>query len=338
MDLYKKTRGWSLDYFDSIYKRVGTKFDRLYFESEVADEGYKLSKSALQKGVLKESKGAVIFPGFKYGLHDRVFITSRDVLTYEGKDMGLAKLQFKEYNPDSLIHLVGPEQSDYFKVVFKALEMILPDTKGKEKHLSYGWVRLKEGKMSSRTGNVVLGNRLLDEAKNMIVKKYNSDSDTAEKVALAAVKYSFLKNSLNQEIAFDIHESISLEGNSGPYLQYTHARTESVLDKSGRNDLNSNGKFIRNNGIQLSKEELSLLRQLLYYPEILKTSAATYSPNLICNYLYDLASKFNTFYNKHKILDENPDTQLMRLKLTYASNQLIKSGLRLLGIQSPEKM
>jgi arginyl-tRNA synthetase len=150
MNLYKETRTWSLEYFDYIYKRVDTKFDRLYFESEVADDGYKLSKQALEKGILKESEGAVIFPGNEYGLHDRVFITQRDVLTYEGKDMGLAKLQFKEFNPDLLIHLVGPEQTDYFKVVFKALELILPEAVGREKHLSYGWVRLKEGKIPGR--------------------------------------------------------------------------------------------------------------------------------------------------------------------------------------------
>jgi len=343
MDLYKETRSWSLDYFDFIYKRVDTKFERFYFESEVAGDGYKLSKEALEKGILKESEGAVIFPGNEYGLHDRVFITQRDVLTYEGKDMGLAKLQFKEFDPDLLIHLVGPEQTDYFKVVFKALELILPETKEREKHLSYGWVRLKEGKMSSRTGNVVSGNWLLDEAKLKLTEKYKSDSETAEKVAVAAVKYSFLKNSLNQEIAFDINESISLEGNSGPYIQYTYARTQSVIEKSEvkKEELK---KLVIRDSLDINPEERSLLRTLLYYPEITESAAAGFSPNLLCNYLYELAQKFNVFYNKHRILDAdssgktNKDITDFRLSLTDATGSVIKSGLYLLGIQSPDKM
>jgi len=344
MNTYKETRTWSLEYFDYIYKRVDTKFDRLYFESEVAGNGNELSRKALEKGILRESEGAVIFPGGEYGLHDRVFITSRGVLTYEGKDMGLAKLQFKEYDPDLLIHLVGPEQTDYFKVVFKALELILPESNGREKHLPYGWVRLKEGKMSSRTGNVVSGSWLLDEAKSKLIKKYNSDPEMAEKVAVGAVKYSFLKNSINQEIAFDINESISLEGNSGPYLQYTYARAQSVIEKSKVENEELKKFILSLDGLDLNSEELSLLRTLLYYPEIVESAAGNYSPNLLCNYLYELAQKFNVFYNKHRILDAdssgkiNKATTDFRLSITVATGTVLKSGLNLLGIQSPNKM
>ena len=344
MNLYKKTRKWSLDYFDYIYKRVDTKFDRYYFESKVASNGYELCRSALEKGILRESEGAVIFPGGEYGLHDRVFITSRGVLTYEGKDIGLAKLQFKEYNPDLLIHLVGPEQTDYFKVVFKALELILPETVGREKHLSYGWVRLKEGKMSSRTGNVVSGSWLLNEAKSKLIKMFNSDPVMAEDVAVGAVKYSFLKNSLNQEIAFDINESISLEGNSGPYLQYAHARTHSVIEKSKVENEEIIKLAINSDSLDTNPEEHSLLRTLLYYPEIVESAAGSYSPNLLCNYLYELAQKFNAFYNKHRILDAdssgktNEATTNFRISLTAATGIVLKSGLNLLGIEAPDKM
>ena len=339
MDLYKKTRQWSLDYFDYLYKRVGTKFDRLYFESEVAEEGTKLAGEALGKNILEKSEGAVIFPGSKYNLHDRVFITSRGVPTYEGKDLGLAKLQFSEHDPDQLIHIVGPEQTEYFKVLFKALEYILPITKGKEVHIPYGWVRLKKGKMSSRSGNVVLGNWLLDEAKKNIIEKYKSGPVVAEQIAVGAVKYSFLKNSLTQEIAFDLDESISFEGNSGPYLQYTYARTRSVLAKSKiKNQKSKNKRKIENRKWKIEEEEFSVMKALFHFPEIVESAAQNYAPNFICNYLYELAQKFNSFYSKHKILVDDPLVLEFRVRLASATGTVLKSGLNLLGIDSPERM
>ncbi len=330
-ELYKETRAWSLDYFAEIYKRVYTKFDRFYFESEVFESGREIAKDALKRGILKESDGAVIFPGSEYGLHDRVFISSKGVPTYEAKDLGLAKLQFSEYNPDKLIHTVGPEQSAYFQVVFKALELIEPETKGREIHVPYGWVRLKEGKMSSRTGNVVLGEWLLDEAKNSIKKSYGTEEETAEKIAVGAVKYSFLKTGLGQDIAFDLKESISLEGNSGPYLQYAAARTNSVLAKKS---VSKNLALQDVNG--LGNEELAVLRVLIRFPEVVESAAKNYSPNLLCNYLYDLAQKYNGFYNKDKII--GGENEKFRLVLTAGVGQVLKNGLKLLGIESPERM
>lgn len=332
--IYKETRAWSLGYFELIYKRVYTKFDRLYFESEVAESGKEIALEALKKGILQKSEGAVIFPGSKYGLHDRVFISGKGVPTYEAKDLGLAKLQFKEYNPDKLIHTVGPEQTAYFQVLFKALELILPETKGREIHVPYGWVRLKSGKMSSRTGQVVLGEKILDEAKEKIKREYKTEDETAEMIAVAAVKYSFLKTSLNQDIAFDLEESISLEGNSGPYLQYTVARTNSVLAKvkGGKQEV----KINRNAIIQLNSGELSLLRGLIKYPEVVEAAAKMFSPNLLCNYLYDLAQKYNSFYNSERIIGS--DSETFRLVLTFGVSQVLKNGLNLLGIETPERM
>jgi len=156
-EVYKATREWSLEYFDKIYQRLDTHFDRLYFESEVFEPGKKIVLKFLKKGVFVESQGAIIFPGSEYDLHDRVFVNSKGYPTYEGKDMALAKLQFKEYKPDKILHVVAREQSGYFQVMFKALEQTLPKSKGKEEHLLYGWVSLKQGKMSSRTGQVVWG-------------------------------------------------------------------------------------------------------------------------------------------------------------------------------------
>lgn len=238
--MYEETRQWSLDYFANIYERVGSHFDRYYFEGEVYESGKQYVLEGVKKGIFVESEGAIIFPGKKYNLHNRVFVTGEGNATYEGKDVGLARLQFDEYHPGIIIHVVGPEQASYFQVLFKALELVFPETAGREFHLIYGWVKLKEGKMSSRTGNVILGEWLLDEAKKEITKildqtgsKYNKPQreEIAEKAAVAAVKYSFLRVATKQEIAFDLAESVSFEGDSGPYLQYTYARAKSVLRK-----------------------------------------------------------------------------------------------------------
>ena len=336
--LYEKTRVWSFEYFDAIYKRVGSHFDRLYFESEVYESGKKIVEEGLKKGIFEKSDGAVIFPGKKFGLHNRVFVTRDGNATYEGKDMGLGKLQFDEYHPDLVVHCVASEQIGYFQVIIEALSQILPETKGKEYHLVYGWVKLKEGKMSSRTGQVVLGEWLIDTVKeeirikvldNISKDKNNNITDSediAEKLALAAVKYSFLKVGTTQEIAFDIKESINLQGDSGPYLLYTYARCTSVLRKAS-------GQSKNNQGLALNSEERSLARHLLYFPEIVEEAAELYAPNILCTYLFTLAQTFNLFYQKHQILGNG-----FRLKLTGYVATILKKGLYLLGIGTVEKM
>jgi len=346
--IYTETRQWSLDYFESIYKRVYTKFDRLYFESEVFVSGKKYAEKALEKGILKKSNGAVIFEGSKFGLHDRVFISGKGTPTYEAKDFGLVILQMKEYDPDLIVHVLGPEQLGYTSVIFKAQELLFPETEGKQLHVPYGWVKLKHGKMASRTGNVVLGEMLLDDAKEKILKNYNNTGD-AEKIAVAAVKYSFLKVGKDQEIAFDIDESISIEGNSGPYLQYTYARVKSVLQKAKYNPVIASGAKQTKTEIaaspfdklriprdDMSSEEDVLLRALPHFPEVIAEAAERYAPNLICNYLYDLAQKFNSFYNSQKIV--GGEREEFKLALTAATAQILQNGLRLLGIKTLEKM
>lgn len=331
--LYQETRSWSLEYFDSIYKRVGTKFDRLYFESEVAEKAKVVAGDALKKGVLtKGDKGAIVYEGENDGLHTRVFITGEGIPTYEAKDLALANLQLDEYKPDQIIHVVGPEQSAYFQVIFKVLSKLNPETEGKELHIPYGWVKLKDGKMSSRKGNVVLGTWLLDEVKKRIEDAHKMTDETAEIVAIGAVKYSFLKQGLTQEMSFDIAESMSIEGNSGPYLQYTHARARSIL----KNAKESRAISHMPKDVKAGPEELSLVRTFVHFPEVVETSAKSYSPNLLCNYLYQLSKEFNAFYNKNRIIDsENFE---LRLGLTSGAAQIIKNGLNLLGIQAPERM
>jgi len=335
-EVYKITRQWSLDYFELIYKRLYTQYDRLYFESEVYESGKKIVEEGLEKGIFEKSEGAIIFPGSKYKLHDRVFITSEGNPTYEGKEMGLGPLQFfGEYKPDRIMHVVGPEQAGYFQVVFEALAQLFPEMRGKELHLAYGWVKLKHGKMSSRTGNVVWGEWLLDEAKKKILESYDITDTVAEEVAVGAVKYSFLKVGLNQEIAFDLEESISLQGNSGPYLQYTFARTQSVLVKSQISNLKSQKQA---EDFSLESEERELLRLLVRFPEIVEEAAVLYAPQVLCTYLFDLAQAFNLFYQKHQILKADADARDFRLQLTEQTGSVLKKGLNLLGIKSPEKM
>jgi len=346
LELYKTTRQWSLDYFETIYKRVGSRFERYYFESEVFEKGKENVLEGLQKGIFEKSDGAIIFPGKKFGLHDRVFITGEGNPTYEGKEMGLGPLQFKEHNPDLIVHVVGPEQAGYFQVVFEALAQLFPETRGRERHLAYGWVKLKHGKMSSRSGDVVLGEWLIDEAKKEIyniLQKNTSDyteeerEEIAEKVAIAAVKYSFLRVSTQQEIAFDIEESVSFDGNSGPYIQYVYARTQSVLTKfkSQNSKVKSDWKF---ENFKLEQEERELLRLLSKFDEIVTEAAVRFAPNILATYLFELSQAFNLFYQKCPILKAEETERGFRLFLTAKTGEVIKNGLSLLGIQAPVKM
>ncbi len=339
--IYHETRKWSLQCFDKIYKRVGVRFDRLYFESEVFAEGKKIVLQNIKKGIFKTSEGAVIFEGGRHGLHNRVFITSDGYPTYEAKDMALAKLQFKEYNPAEILHVVGSEQVEYFKVIIRALELVLPKSKGREKHLQYGWVRLKKGKMSSRLGKVLLGEWLLDEVKSAVGKiaenteGIRDKNALSEKVSLAAVKYSMLKNGLARDIAFDIKESISLSGNSGPYLQYTYARIQSILRKAGK------AKF-KNTEIQLTaslrEEEKQIILKLSLFPETAREAAEKYEPSLIAKYLFELAREFNDYYHKVPVLKAGANEKKFRLALIQTVAVVIEKGLDLLGIETVERM
>jgi len=331
--LYEKGRQWSLEYFDSIYKRLGTEFKRFYFESESGKTGLEIVKKNIGK-VFEESDGAVVFPGEKYGLHTRVFINSLGLPTYEAKDLGLAPTKYKDFPYDLSIIITAHEQSGYFKVVIKALSLIEPELARKTKHLAHGVVRLPTGKMSSRTGKVITGEWLLDEAKRKIKSSFKEmDDQVEEQVAIGAVKYALLKSGIGRDIAFDFNESISLEGNSGPYLQYTFARTQSVLAKLKTQ--NSKLKTLTQNS-KLEPEEVSLLRSIHRFPEVVGEAVENFAPNLLCNYLFDLAQKFNFFYQKHQIIES--ESKEFRLVLTQAVGQIIKNGLYLLGIQAPERM
>lgn len=349
--VYQETRGWSLEYFAGIYARVNSHYDRLYFESETYESGKINVLNGLKQGIFEQSDGAIIFPGEKYGLHNRVFITREGNATYEGKDMGLAPLQHKEYHPDLIMHVLGPEQYSYTRVIFKAMDLLFPETAKRQFHKTYGWVKLKHGKMSSRTGQVVLGEWLLDEAKASIyeiLKQSKSEytdaerEEIAEKGAVAAVKYAFLRVGTDQEISFDLKESVSFDGDSGPYLLYTYARCRSVLRKA-TNDVLSKHEAIRSEigiaaapeglAMAMNTEERALARFVSYYPEIVADAVGHLSPNTLCTYLFRLASVFNALYQKHPIVGSQA-----RIDLTTATAQVLHNGLYLLGIETAERM
>jgi arginyl-tRNA synthetase len=323
--VYQTGRQWSLDYFETVYRRLGTKFDWYFFEREAGEDGLKLVRQYLRKGVFKPSQGAIIFPGSQSGLHDRVFINKLDLPTYEAKDLGLALAKYQKYPYDLSIIITGNEVDEYFKVVFKALSKINPKLAAKTKHLGHGMVKLPEGKMSSRSGKVITVEWLLDEAKHRIQQNFKCSDAVGEQVGQAAVKYALLKSSIGNDVVFDFAKSISFEGNSGPYLQYTFARANSVLRKAGKSS-----RFKIPN---LNPEEDLLLRTLYRFEEVVSEAADNLAPNKICEFLYDLAQKFNSFYNKHRVLGNN-----WRLWLTSATAEILKKGLSLLGITAPEKM
>ncbi len=339
-ELWKKTRQWSLDYFEKIYKRVYSHFDRYYFESECL-VGVDLAKKATEKGILKESQGAVIFDGEPYGLDTRVFVNRLGLPTYEGKELKLADIEFSEFGKiDKCIHVVGPEQISFFKIMFKVEELLNPEKfKDKQFHLIYGWVRLKEGKMSSRFGNVILAEDVIDEAKNKLKehlkgkKEYSKEQteDISEKVAIGATKYSMLKISTSKEISFDIDESISFEGDSGPYLQYAHVRADKILQKSGGFKETFKPK-------ELTTEEKELIKKLLDFPEIVEKSAKDLKPNYICNYAHELAEIFSTFYHSCPVIQSEGELKNFRLTLVKAFKITLKNCLNLLGIETPEVM
>ncbi len=334
MPLWTKTRQWSLDYFDENYKRFYSYFDRLYFESELPKRAIEITDEILKKGILEKSQGAIIFNGKKYGLDIRVFINSLGFPTYEGKELALAEKEFSDFGElDKIIHVVTPEQTSFFKVTFKVEELIDEEKyKNKQYHLIYEWVKLKAGKMSSREGNIIEANWLIDEVKKKILEKFKGDKDTSEILAVASAKYSFLKNSTQTIIAFDIDESIAVDGNSAPYLIYTYVRCQSVIKKS---DFNNETMKQWNN---FNNDELNVLRLINQFPETVQQAAVQLAPNLIANYLYELAQKYNYFYQKNKILESEEKTKWFRLMLTQAVKKVIKEGLYLLGIKTVEKM
>lgn len=340
-EVYSLARQWSLDYFEPIYKLLGIKYDRCFFESEVYERGKELVLENVGK-VFEKDNGAVIFPGEKYahlpngqGLHNRVFVTSADNPTYEAKEIGLAMLEYEAFPYDLSVHVVAREQEGYFKVVIKAIERLFPDLEGKKYHLSYGLVDLREGKMSSRTGNVVTVDdlvKVVSERVREVMKKggLEIDQDVVQKVALGAIKFSYLKYSPAPDIVFDLEESVSLQGDSGPYVQYTNARIQSVLRKA------PSFTSATQTQADFNRQERLIARHLLYFAQVVEEAAVSYHPNLLAAYLVELSKLYNLFYQQCRIIGS--DKEELRLVISQSVGQVLERGLKLLGIEAPERM
>jgi arginyl-tRNA synthetase len=323
--IYWQTREWSYDYLKDFYKRIGSYFDKYYPESETAVLGMTIVKEGLKTGVFKNSEGAVVFEGEEHGLHTRVFINSQGLPTYETKDLGLMYAKKRDYNPDISIVITGNEQADYMKVVLSAMNKIDASLATRTKHVTHGMVKLKGGqKMSSRKGNILGADEVLE-----IANKTNKELNNKEEpdVVLGAVKYSFIKQRIGADIIFDPVDSISLHGNSGPYIQYAHARAQSILSKSNKQVDTEE---------QLRGDELELAKKIMAFEKVLLKSAEEILPNQVCTYLYELAQEFNRFYEHNRVLDD--EREMIRLKLVKAYQQVIKNGLGVLSIKAPNSL
>lgn len=339
--LYDVGRSLSLEHFEGIYKILGTKFDYYFFEGKEGRDGQKIVEEKIGR-VFENSEGAVVYRGEKHGLHTRVFLTREGLPTYEAKELGLNKAKFeKEPDLDESIIVTANEQSDYFRVVLAAMAEVLPEIAKRTKHLAHGMLRMPGGKMSSRKGNVITGESLIEQVKALVLEKVKErempeteKAELAEIVAVGALRYSILRQAIGGDIVFDFDKSISFEGDSGPYLQYSYVRAKSVLQKA------------KDAGIQPSVEaslpqewETTVLERLLCrFPEVVERAGAEYEPHYIATFLIELAGAFNSWYAKEQIVAREDAASPYKVALTSAFATTMRNGLWLLGIAVPEKM
>ena len=333
--LYDLGRRVSLEYFETIYARLGTKFDHYFFERESASFG----KEVVEKhpDIFEASDGAIVYKGDESkGLHTRVFINKEGLPTYEAKELGLAKIKYDATRYDVSIIITGNEVKDYFKVLLDAMAKVFPELAAKTEHYAHGMLRLPSGKMSSRTGDVITAEALLDETKEKALlqitgEHFSSEEKEliAEQVAIGAIKYSILRQASGKDIIFDFEQSLSFEGDSGPYLQYTHARTRSLLSKA-------EGKVIDPEKAA-GDETIPLHKYLLRFPEVVERAGEERASHYIATYLIELAREFNSFYGNTIVLDGAPD-EAYKLALVTLVSGVLRKGLWLLGIPTPVRM
>ena len=344
--LWAKMNEWVYAGFDETYRRMGVSFDKIYYESNTYLEG----KSEVEKGLAtgqfyRREDGSVWADLTKDGLDEKLLLRSDGTSVYMTQDIGTAKLRFQDYPIDKMVYVVGNEQEYHFKVLSILLDR-LGFPFGKELvHFSYGMVELPNGKMKSREGTVVDADELMDkmveDAREISRDKVNTlqgitdeeANEIARKVGLGALKYFILKVDPRKNMLFNPAESIDFNGNTGPFIQYTYARIQSVLRKANEKSQITNHKF------QIEAKELNLIQRLCDYPSIVRTAGDEFSPAVICNYAYALACDFNSFYHDLSILNE-PDPAKRALRLLLAKNvaKVLRSAMSLLGIEMPERM
>lgn len=320
---------WSFESLEEILQRLGTKpVEKRYLESQADAMGVETVKAHVGT-VFKESDGAVIFEGDKHGSFTNVFVSSRGRGLYAARDLGLMRLKHQDFHPDKSYIVTAEEQRAYFVGVIKAAELTLPELKDVTVNISTGTVKLATGKMSSREGDVLEVSWLFDQVEEAVRAR---GAEPTYDTVLGSLRYQFLKVRIGGDVIFDASEAVSITGNSGPYLQYAHARACSILAKSqtapdAPHTLSDAG---------LNSGERTLVRKMSEYPEVVSQAVTEMMPHHICTYLYELAQEFNRFYENNRVIGDPRESD--RLVLVSAYRGILSNGLKLLGITAPEKM
>ena len=351
-ELWAKMNSWVYAGFDETYKMMGVSFDKIYYESNTYLEGKKEVERGLQEGLFyRREDGSVWADLTGDGLDEKLLLRSDGTSVYMTQDIGTAKLRYQDYPIDKMVYVVGNEQEYHFKVLSLLLDK-LGFPFGKELvHFSYGMVELPNGKMKSREGTVVdaddLMEQMIKDAKEISKDKVNTLPDITEaeaneiarKVGLGALKYFILKVDPRKNMLFNPEESIDFNGNTGPFIQYTYARIQSVLRKGGPTSSPSLiGRGV-NSTDTLNDKEVALIQRLTDYPATVKQAGEEFSPAVLCNYAYALAQEFNSFYHDYSILNEADEQKKnLRLLLSAEVAKALKHAMALLGIEMPARM
>jgi arginyl-tRNA synthetase len=345
--LWKKMNQWVFDGFDITYKELGVNFDKNYYESNTYLLGKDVVAKGLQDGIFyKKEDGSVWIDLTDEGLDEKIVLRADGTAVYMTQDIGTAIERFKDFDLESLIYTVGNEQDYHFKVLFLILSKLGYTWAKNCYHLSYGMVDLPSGKMKSREGTVVDADDLMIEMTNTArsisqelgkLEGYSKEEkkELYKTIGLGALKYFILKVDPKKRILFNPEESVDFAGNTGPFIQYTYARIQSILRKAPFN-YNITPSDLK---VNLHEKERSLIKQLLLFPEIIQNAATNHSPALIANYTYDLVKEYNSFYQTVPILaSENEQEKIIRTQLSYKVGEIIKSAFKLLGIKVPDRM
>jgi arginyl-tRNA synthetase len=343
--LWKTMNQWVYKGFDETYKELGVDFDKNYYESNTYLLGKDIVAEGLKKGIFyKKEDGSVWIDLTEEGLDEKIVLRSDGTAVYMTQDIGTAIERFKDFDLNELVYTVGNEQDYHFKVLFLILEKLGFEWAKNCYHLSYGMVDLPSGKMKSREGTVVDADDLMlemtDTARTISQELGKLEGYSTEEkeglyktIGLGALKYYILKVDPKKRIMFDPEESVDFAGNTGPFIQYTYARIQSILRKA---DFDC---AIEISGIELHPKERELIKQIQLFPEVVQNAASNHSPALIANYSYDLVKEYNSFYQTVPILGcENLDEKIFRTQLSNKVAEIIKSAFKLLGIEVPERM
>ena len=347
--VWEKMNGWVYEGFDQTYKRLGVDFDKIYFESDTYLLGKKLVKEGLEKGFFFQKEDGSVWADLSdFKLDEKLLLRADGTSVYMTQDIGTAQLRYDDFQPGKMVYVVGNEQNYHFDVLKKVLKKLEKPYAGLLHHLSYGMVELPEGKMKSREGTVVDADDLMDEmveTARKTTEELGKTQDIGEQekkhlyhiIGLGALKYFILKVDPKKNMLFNPAESIDFNGNTGPFIQYTHARIRSILRKAGQQRVEGIMPSIE--ASKLNVKEKNLLKTLYDFPAVVMEASEELSPAQIANYIYELCKEFNQFYHDYSVLNEpDKDISEFRIRLSQLTARTVKNGMELLGIEVPEKM